>query len=136
MTSGGALTSRYDAVVCDLDGVVYRGPAAIPHAVEALTDLDLPIVYATNNASRPPEDVALHLRELGVLCNADAVATSSQAGAWVLADRLPWSARSSPSVGWGSPRHCEREGSSLSCPRRDETRIWRWLRSCRATGRP
>ena len=89
MTGGGALTSRYGAIVCDLDGVVYRGPVAVPHAVEALTDLDLPVIYATNNASRTPEDVALHLRELGVVCEPDAVATSSQAGVWVLAHRLP-----------------------------------------------
>ena len=89
MTGGGPLASRYDGIVCDLDGVVYRGPVAVPHAVEALTDLDEPIIYATNNASRAPEDVALHLRELGLACEPSAVATSSQAGAWVLADRLP-----------------------------------------------
>jgi glycerol-1-phosphatase len=89
VSGGGPLASRYDAIVCDLDGVVYRGPVAVPHAVEALTDLDVPVVYATNNASRPPEDVALHLGELGIACEPSAVATSSQAGAWVLAHRLP-----------------------------------------------
>ena len=26
----------YAALICDLDGVVYRGQAAVPHAVEAL----------------------------------------------------------------------------------------------------
>jgi glycerol-1-phosphatase len=89
VTSAGALASRYDAIVCDLDGVVYRGPVALPHAVDALTGLEVPVIYATNNASRAPEDVALHLRELGLACEASAVATSSQAGAWLLADRLP-----------------------------------------------
>ncbi len=36
MTSAGSLVARYAAVVCDLDGVVYRGPSAVPHAVEVL----------------------------------------------------------------------------------------------------
>jgi len=88
VTPPGALVARYAAVVCDLDGVVYRGPTAVPHAVEVLGGLDVPVLYATNNASRSPADVATHLRALGLACTADAVATSSQAGAWLLADRL------------------------------------------------
>jgi glycerol-1-phosphatase len=51
--------------------------------------LSVPVLYATNNASRSPDDVAAHLRDLGLTCTPDAVATSSQAGAWLLADRLP-----------------------------------------------
>jgi HAD superfamily hydrolase (TIGR01450 family) len=89
VTSAGSLVARYAAVVCDLDGVVYRGPIAVPHAVEVLGGLSLPVLYATNNASRSPDDVAAHLRDLGLACTPDAVATSSQAGAWLLADRLP-----------------------------------------------
>jgi len=88
VTPAGALVARYAAVVCDLDGVVYRGPTAVPHAVEVLGGLDVPVLYATNNASRSPADVATHLRALGLACTPDAVATSSQAGAWLLADRL------------------------------------------------
>ena len=89
MSSGGSLVARYAAVVCDLDGVVYRGPSAVPHAVEVLSALSVPVLYATNNASRSPADVAAHLRELGLACTPEAVATSSQAGARLLADRLP-----------------------------------------------
>ena len=89
MSSGATLVARYDAVVCDLDGVVYRGPTAVPHAVEVLGPLEVPVIYATNNASRSPDDVAAHLRELGLACTPDAVATSSQAGAWLLAERFP-----------------------------------------------
>jgi HAD superfamily hydrolase (TIGR01450 family) len=85
---GGSLVSRYAAVVCDLDGVVYRGPTAVPGAVDALRALDVPVLYATNNASRPPEEVAAHLRDLGLPCTPDAVATSSQAGAWLLSERV------------------------------------------------
>ena len=93
MTSAGPLVARYEAVVCDLDGVVYRGPTAVPHAVEVLGAVGVPVLYATNNASRSPADVATHLRELGLDCTPDAVATSSQAGAWLLADRLTGGSR-------------------------------------------
>ncbi|WP_406831139.1 HAD-IIA family hydrolase [Pedococcus sp. KACC 23699] len=87
------LIERYAAVVCDLDGVVYRGPDAVEHAVGALSALDVPIVYATNNASRPPEEVAAHLTDLGLHVSGRDVATSSQAGAEELAAHLPQGAR-------------------------------------------
>jgi HAD superfamily hydrolase (TIGR01450 family) len=82
------LVGGYDAVVCDLDGVVYRGAVAVPHAVESLAAVTVPVVYATNNASRTPEDVARHLRELGLPCAAADVVTSSDAAAWLVGDDL------------------------------------------------
>ena len=82
------LVDRYDAIVCDLDGVVYRGERAVPHAVEALAAVGVPIQFATNNASRPPHQVAEHLRRLGLDVSDDSVATSSQAAAWVLTRHL------------------------------------------------
>lgn len=100
MTSTGSLVSRYAAVVCDLDGVVYRGPAAVPHAVLALSTAGVPVIYATNNASRSPSDVAAHLEQLGLPCGPDTVATSSQAGAWLIADRVP---PASPVLAIGGP---------------------------------
>jgi HAD superfamily hydrolase (TIGR01450 family) len=98
--NGASRAPRYEAVVCDLDGVVYRGPTAVPHAVGVLSALDLPVFYATNNASRPPEDVARHLRSLGLACEAGAVVTSSQAGAWLLSERV---AGGSPVLAVGGP---------------------------------
>jgi glycerol-1-phosphatase len=83
------LIERYAAVVCDLDGVVYRGPEAVDHAVAALTGLPVPVVYATNNASRPAREVAAHLTDLGLHVSGRDVVTSSQAGAQELAGRLP-----------------------------------------------
>ena len=109
MSSSGPLVTRYAAVVCDLDGVVYRGPTAVPFAVQTLGGLDLPVLYATNNASRSPRDVAAHLRELGVECTPEAVATSSQAGAWLLADRLPPGA---PVLAVGGPGVAEALGEA------------------------
>lgn len=78
------LVDRYDAIVCDLDGVVYRGDPAVPHAVESLSAAGIPVQYATNNASRPPAAVGEHLRRLGLDVEDSAVATSSQAAAWLL----------------------------------------------------
>ncbi|WP_299445598.1 HAD-IIA family hydrolase [uncultured Phycicoccus sp.] len=83
-----SLAERYEAVVCDLDGVVYRGPSAVRHAVEALDALSIPVVYATNNASRTPAEVAAHLGALGVTCTAEQVVTSSDAAAWLLTDEV------------------------------------------------
>lgn len=90
------LALAYDGLVCDLDGVVYRGPDAVPGAVETLNGLvadGAGVVFATNNASRPPEDVAAHLRELGVAGQAWSVVTSSQSAAAHLATQLRPGAR-------------------------------------------
>lgn len=85
---GRPLAAAYAALVCDLDGVVYRGPEPVAGAVEALSAAVVPVLYATNNASRPPGVVAEHLRELGLECTPEQVATSSEAAAWLLAERL------------------------------------------------
>ena len=46
------------------------------------------LAFVTNNASRPPDDVAAHLRDLGVEAETDDVVTSAQAAARVLRDRF------------------------------------------------
>lgn len=89
--SSGA-SDAYDGLICDLDGVVYIGQAAVPGAAEALDRfraLGLGIVYATNNAARLPSEVAAQLAQLGVTCTDDDVVTSAQAGAAHLATVLP-----------------------------------------------
>ncbi|MBN3457174.1 HAD-IIA family hydrolase [Mycolicibacterium mageritense] len=86
------LIARYRGLICDLDGVVYRGASAVPGSVETLNHLiadDTGVVFATNNASRPPDAVGEHLRELGLARRGWSVVTSSQAAAAYLADRLP-----------------------------------------------
>ena len=87
-----SLITGFDAVLADLDGVVYAGPAAIPGAVEALNKLasvNVKLAYVTNNASRTPAKIAAHLRELGAPAEDDQVVTSAQAGAALLAQKLP-----------------------------------------------
>ena len=59
------------------------------------------LAFITNNAPRPPEEVATHLRELGVPARTDDVVTSAQAAARVLVDRL----------GRGSPWRCWAAGA-------------------------
>jgi HAD superfamily hydrolase (TIGR01450 family) len=86
------LIEAFDAVLSDLDGVVYAGPHAIPGAVEALQALaprGVRLGYVTNNASRSPAEVAAHLRELGAPAGDDDVVSSAQAGASLLAQQVP-----------------------------------------------
>lgn len=86
------LISRFDALLSDLDGVVYAGPHAIPGAVESLLRLagaGIGLGYVTNNASRTPAQVAAHLRELGAPAEDHQVVSSSQAAAELLASLLP-----------------------------------------------
>ena len=86
----GAQVAAHDAVLLDLDGVVYRGPHAVPGAVEALGAVtDARLAYLTNNANRRPETVVEHLRELGLPADVEDVITSAQAIAGVLARDLP-----------------------------------------------
>lgn len=76
-------------ILCDLDGVVYRGQHACPGAVEGLTaarEAGVRVLFMTNNASRPPQSVAQHLTDLGLVTGADEVLTASQVAASVLAD--------------------------------------------------
>lgn len=90
--SEAQLISRFDALLSDLDGVVYAGPHAIPGAVESLRRLEgigVGLGYVTNNASRTPAQVAAHLRELGAPAEDHQVVSSSQAAAELLASLLP-----------------------------------------------
>ena len=84
-----------DALLLDLDGVVYTGPRAIDHAVESITRAakDVRVGYITNNAARTDEQVAQHLRELGLTVDAADVVTSPQAAVRVLATLVEPGAR-------------------------------------------
>jgi glycerol 3-phosphatase-2 len=85
-----------DVLLLDLDGVVYRGSNAVPHAAEALSAVrahDVRIGYITNNASRTAASVAQHLTELGMPAQAHEIVTSPHAAVRLLADRLPAGSR-------------------------------------------
>ncbi|WP_110590390.1 HAD-IIA family hydrolase [Microbacterium suaedae] len=81
-----------DVVFADLDGIVYAGPGAVPHAIESLNRAASEgrrLGYITNNASRTDAAVASHLADLGLGTRADDVVTSPQAAARLLAEKVP-----------------------------------------------
>lgn len=82
------LARQHDCLLLDLDGTVFRGHEPTAGAIESLAGLDARLLYVTNNASRAPEQVAGHLRELGFVASADDVVTSAQSAAHLLAGRL------------------------------------------------
>ncbi|GAB3193666.1 HAD-IIA family hydrolase [Nesterenkonia suensis] len=88
----GALIDHYDGVLFDLDGVLYAGPHAIDGAAEALQALrgrSVPCGFVTNNASRSAEEIAAHLRELGIRASAQEVFGSAPAGVALMDRELP-----------------------------------------------
>jgi HAD superfamily hydrolase (TIGR01450 family) len=83
---------QHDAVLLDLDGVVYVGEHAVPGAVEVIESIrhrGTAVAFVTNNASRTPSDVAAHLTRLGVAARASDVVTSAQAAAAMVRDLVP-----------------------------------------------
>lgn len=84
------LAARYDALLFDLDGVLFRGEEPVanaPETVVALREADARIVFVTNNSSRTPEDVAAKLTRLGIPAVPSEVVTSALATADLLAER-------------------------------------------------
>jgi len=92
LASPDPLVPAYDLVLLDLDGVVYIGDHAVPHAAEALSaarDAGAGLHFVTNNASRRAPRVAERLRGFGVAATEDEVITSAQGAAALLARQLP-----------------------------------------------
>lgn len=91
-SSSVPLVDTHDALWLDLDGVVYRSEAPVAHAVDAIAAAraaGVAVTFLTNNASRTPDDVATHLRRLGLgFAQMSDVATAAQAIAAVMAVEL------------------------------------------------
>ena len=86
------LADTFDALLFDLDGVVYIGPDAVPGAVDGIAAAQaqgVRCIYVTNNASRTAAEVAEHLRALGLALDDADVVTSSMAGASLVSDLVP-----------------------------------------------
>jgi HAD superfamily hydrolase (TIGR01457 family) len=84
------LASRYDAILLDLDGVIYRGDDPVAHAADVLARLrqeGASLRFLTNNSSRTTAQVADKLRGLGVDARPEEVVTSALATADLLSDR-------------------------------------------------
>ncbi len=107
------LAETHDALLLDLDGTVYLGGQPIDHVAPALkraAQQGARSIFVTNNASRPPDEVAEALAGMGVPATADQVLTSPQVAASMLAARhepgsrvlvvgAPWLARSVEEAG-------------------------------------
>ena len=84
------LQQEFDTALLDLDGVVYRGPHAVPHAavaIEAATGSGMAMMFVTNNASRSPDEVARRLTELAIPTTPEQIVTSAQAAAGLVAEQ-------------------------------------------------
>ncbi|MBT8193784.1 MAG: HAD-IIA family hydrolase [Acidimicrobiia bacterium] len=87
------MIERPDAIVCDLDGVLYRGDVGIAGAGEALAGLHgvgIEIVFVTNNSTKTPAEAAAKITRLtGFEAHEQDVVTSAQAAAHLLAADAP-----------------------------------------------
>lgn len=91
-----SLAERFDALLLDLDGTVYLGHQPIEFVGAALQEAarrGARSVYVTNNASRPPAEVAAQLVGMGLEASPDDVLTSPQAAVTMLVDKHPAGAR-------------------------------------------
>lgn len=82
-----AVVDRYDLILFDLDGVVYRGVEPVPGAAEVLAGIrrrGRRIMFVTNNSSRTPRAVSEVLRAMGIEASPDEVLTSGRATASML----------------------------------------------------
>jgi glycerol-1-phosphatase len=77
-------------VICDIDGVLYRGDELIPGsdtAMERLLDAGVKLLFATNNSTRSPASISKKIATItGVAIASDLIVTSSQAAVRLLGD--------------------------------------------------
>ncbi len=77
----------YDALLFDLDGVLYRGDDPVPGAGEAIgrvREQGATIRFLTNNSARTPDEVAGRLERMGIAAAPSEVITSANATAALL----------------------------------------------------
>jgi 4-nitrophenyl phosphatase len=80
-----------EGVVCDLDGVVYRGEAPIGDAIKALREWrarDVPICFVTNNSTHTVGEVVRRLTAFGLPIRSEDVVTSALTTAHLVLDRF------------------------------------------------
>ena len=119
------------AVICDMDGVLWRGHTPMP-GLEAFFDLlaarDLPHVLVTNNASRTPQQYVAKLAEMGIATTTDHVLNSSIATAAYLAEHAPRDAVIYPIGGPGIFDALQDQGFRLSAGDRADYVVVSWDR--------
>jgi len=92
-TASGRLDLRHiRGLVCDMDGVLWRGQTALPGLAEffrLIHDLDLKYMLVTNNSSRTPAQYGDKLAGMGISTTTDHILTSAIAAARHIADKQP-----------------------------------------------
>lgn len=81
-----------EAIVCDLDGVVYRGSSALPGAVEAISRIQaegITVLFCTNNSRATLAQYAAKLAGMGIEIPPELVLTSAVVLEEVLRGRSP-----------------------------------------------
>ncbi len=97
-----------DALVCDLDGVVYRGDEALPGAADAIDELrakGVRLLFCTNNSSATVDQYVDKLARFGVETDANEILTSAVVTAEVLAERA-FQGKSAMVIGGTGIREC------------------------------
>ena len=92
MIEPGAPLAGRDALLADLDGVVYAAAEPVPHAVDAIrraAEAGIRVGYVTNNAARTATQVAEQLRGFGLAVRPEDVVTSPQAAVELLGGLVP-----------------------------------------------
>lgn len=85
-----------EGIISDLDGVVYRGNAAISDAIEAFERWQasgLPFCFVTNNSTHTPEDIVRKLETFGLSIMPKDVVTSAIATAELIRTKYPDASR-------------------------------------------
>jgi 4-nitrophenyl phosphatase len=88
----GALAGKYNGLILDMDGVLYRGEQALPGAVKlfpALRAAGISFILLTNNATLTSEDFSKKLSRMGISVPPDLILTSAGATAIYLQQRFP-----------------------------------------------
>ena len=84
------LLDEIDGVVCDLDGVIYRGARPVegsPEAVGELRRRGKKVVFCTNNSAPTVSEYLTKLEGMGVAATPEEMVTSAVVAAEVLRDR-------------------------------------------------
>jgi glycerol 3-phosphatase-2 len=109
------LLRNYDHVLLDLDGCVWVGQAAAPHAREALAELrgaGKTLAFVTNDSRLAPEEYVRKLWSMGLQASLEEIVTVGSAIQYVLAGRAP----GAPTFVIGSPaifRHVADSGQRI-----------------------
>jgi glycerol-1-phosphatase len=122
LTKAATPLAGVDLILADLDGVIYRGPDAIPHAIDSINRASesVRVGYITNNASRTDASVAGHLTDLGLHVAPEDVVTSPQAAMRLLADLVPAGSTILVIGGDGLTHEVEKAGYTVTRSAEDE----------------